>query len=122
MPYVLDTDTASAFQRRNRDVVARVQVLPDSEIFVTIVTFQEQVAGQFGTLNKQLKPDALIMAYSDLYHTFEFYATANILRYDTVAARIENDLRVGLRRMGTFDLRIAAITLAHGCTLLRATS
>jgi len=118
VPYVLDTDTVSAFQYRNRDVVARVRAQPDSEIFVTIVTLQEQMAGQLSVLNRQLKPDALITAYDELLRTSAFYGTANVLRYDAAAARIENDLRKNLRRMGTFDRRIAAITLAHGHTLV----
>ena len=118
MPYVLDTNTISAFQYRNRDVVARVRAQPDSEIFVTIVTLQEQMAGQLGVLNRQLRPDALITAYDELLRTSAFYGTANVLRYDVAAARIDDDLRVRLRRMGTFDRRIAAITLAHGHTLV----
>lgn len=40
------------------------------------------------------------------------------MAYDNLAARIDNDLRTKLRRMGTKDRRIATITLAHGHTLV----
>jgi tRNA(fMet)-specific endonuclease VapC len=116
--YVLDTNIISAVQRRNRTVLARIQALPQSDVFVTMISLQEQIAGRFNTINRQTKPDGLVVAFSDLTETFDFYAAAYILPYDNAAARIDDDLRVRLRRMGTFDRRIAAITLAHGHTLV----
>ncbi len=118
MPYVLDTDMISALERFNQDVLARVQALPRTDVFVTIVSYQEQTAGQLSALNRQLKPDALIVAYDELARTLQFYRDANVLPYDDRAARIDDDLRVRLRRMGTKDRRIAAITLANGHTLV----
>ncbi len=118
MPYVLDTDTITALQHRDRNVVARVGLVPSSDIFVAIVSFEEQMAGRLNTLNRQLKPAARIVAYTDLSRALYFCTTAHVLPYDAAAARIDDDLRVRLRRMGTFDRRIAAITLAHGHTLV----
>jgi predicted nucleic acid-binding protein len=85
---------------------------------VTIVSYQEQTIGRLNALNRQLKSDALIVAYQGLARTLFFYRDANVLAYDDRAARIDDDLRVRLRRMGTKDRRIAAITLAHGHTLV----
>ena len=118
MPYVLDTNIISALQRLNRDVLARIQILPPTDVFVTIVSYQEQTAGQLSALNRQLKSDALIVAYEELARTLLFYRAANVLPYDNIAARIDGNLRAGLRRMGTKDRRIAAITLAHGYILV----
>lgn len=118
MPYVLDTNTITALQHRDRHAVSRVQRVPGSDIFVAIVSFEEQIAGRLNTLNRQLKPAARIVAYTDLSQTLYFYTTARVLPYDDEAAHIDDRLRMQLRRMGTFDRRIAAITLAHGYTLV----
>ena len=118
MPYVLDTDTITALQSPDPNVLARIQALPRTDVFVTIVSYQEQTIGRLNALNRQLKSDALIVAYQGLARTLFFYRDANVLAYDDRAARIDDDLRVRLRRMGTKDRRIAAITLAHGHTLV----
>ena len=118
MPYVLDTDTITALQSPDPNVLARIQALPRTDVFVTIVSYQEQTIGRLNTLNRQLKSDALIVAYQGLARTLFFYRDANVLAYDDRAARIDDDLRVRFRRMGTKDRRIAAITLAHGHTLV----
>ncbi len=118
MPYVLDTDTITALQNPDPNVLARIQALPRTDVFVTIVSYQEQTIGRLNTLNRQLKSDALIVAYQGLARTLFFYRDANVLAYDDRAARIDDDLRVRFRRMGTKDRRIAAITLAHGHTLV----
>lgn len=118
MPYVLDTDIITALQRFNRSVLARARSLPRADVFVTIVSYQEQTAGQLATLNTQLKPDALIIAYGELAQLLLFYRSANVLAYDNEVSRIDSDLRRQLPRMGTKDRRIAAIALAHGYTLV----
>ncbi len=115
---MLDTNVVTAFEREDRNVLARAKALPDSEIFVTVVSLQEQMVGRLARLNQQLGPEALVIAYRNLAQTFGFFANANVLPYDDRAARIDDDLRVRLRRMGTKDRRIAAITLAHGHTLV----
>lgn len=118
MPYVLDTDTITALQQLDPSVLARVQALPRTDIFVTIVSYQEQMEGRLGTLNRQFRPVPLIVAYEKLAQTLFYYKGASVLAHDNLAARIDNDLRTKLRRMGTKDRRIAAITLAHGHTLV----
>ncbi len=118
MAYVLDTDTITALQQLDPSVLARVQALPRTDVFVTIVSYQEQMEGRLSTLNRQFRPIALIVAYERLAQTLFYYRIANVLAYDNLAARIDDDLRVRLRRMGTKDRRIVAITLAHGHTLV----
>ena len=76
------------------------------------------MTGRFNAINRQSRPDFLVVPYTDLAATLDFFAAAYVLPYNAVAARIDDDLRVRLRRMGTFDRRIAAITLAHGHTLV----
>ncbi len=118
MPYVLDTDIVSALQNKHPHVVARVANLPRSELFFTIVSFEEQCSGRLNVLNRPLNAVKLVEAYDRLRETLLFYTIVTVLPYDDAAARIEADLRVLLRRMGTKDRRIAAITLSHGYTLV----
>lgn len=118
MPYVLDTDTISALRRGNRGVLTRVMTVPTSDVFVTIVSLHEQIAGRLSVLNRPLQPPELVEAYERLSQMLDFYAAANILPYNEAAARLDDGLRTTLRRMGTNDRHIAAIALAHRAILV----
>ncbi len=118
MPYVLDTDTVTAWQHKHPLVVARVKAVPGSDLFVTIVSFEEQCAGRLSILNRRLAPIQRIEAYQRLQETLDFYDVVNVLPYDADAAQREAYLHRTLPRMGTKDRRIAAITLANGATLI----
>lgn len=118
MPYVLDTDTITALQHNHPAVVARVRSVQPSDLFVTIVSFEEQVEGRLHVLHRQLGDDRLVEAYQRLQQTLRFFASANILLYDEAVARRDEELRRAYRRMGTKDRRIAAIALVNRCTLV----
>ena len=118
MPYVLDTDTISALERGDRGAVARKQIVPPSDVFVTIVSMQEQVAGRLSVLARPLTRAKLIEAYQRFSQVLDFYASAKVLPYDDVAAQVDDTLRTTLPRMARNDRRIAAMTLAHQATLV----
>lgn len=127
MAYVLDTNVITALRYGNTSVITRIGIVPKSDVFVTIVSFEEEIKGQFeilATHNKKLstnrKGDAalLIPTYRELSRIVDFYGSSNVLPYDDAAARIDNDLRRALLRLRTQDRRIAAITLAAGATLV----
>ncbi len=56
--------------------------------------------------------------YVRLVGLFEFFAKWEVLPFDEPAAAEFERLRRGHRRAGVMDLKIAAITLVHGGTLL----
>lgn len=118
MQYVLDTDTISALQHNHPAVVARIAALPPAELFIAIVTCEEQVAGRLHALRGQLSPDRLVEAYQRLQQTLRFLATLNILPFDHAAARRDEEFRRLYRRMGAMDRRIAAITSVNDCRLV----
>ncbi len=60
----------------------------------------------------------LVFAYKLLHETFTFYFTIPIIDFDERAAAVMSDLPQRKIRIGTLDLRIAAITLAADATLV----
>lgn len=101
MPYVLDTNIVTAWQHKHPPVVTRVKTVPGSDLFVTVVSFEEQCAGRLSILNKRLTTAQRIEAYQRLYETLDFYNAVNVLPYDDEAARTEDYLLSISRRMGT---------------------
>jgi predicted nucleic acid-binding protein len=78
----------------------------------------EQVQGRLAVIRQaRSQPDAA-RGYLRLRETVEFYQTIQLIDYTTAAiARFEELRRQGIR-IGTQDLRIAAIALAEGSILV----
>jgi tRNA(fMet)-specific endonuclease VapC len=60
----------------------------------------------------------VVRAYHNLLATSLYLRTITIIGFDEQAQTIFRRLRVQGIRIGTQDLRIAAITLSHGATLV----
>jgi tRNA(fMet)-specific endonuclease VapC len=63
-------------------------------------------------------PHAQIHAYARLKRRLEFYAGWNVLPWDEGSARRFVSFRQHRLRIGSMDLKIACIALAHEATLL----
>lgn len=60
----------------------------------------------------------MVRAYHHLLATSLYFRTITIIGFDEQAQTIFRRLRVQGMRIGTQDLRIAAVTLSHGATLV----
>ena len=116
--YVLDTDHVSLAQRGHPHVAARIEATPPEQLAVSIVTVQEQLRGRLAQVRHARNTAALILAYERLHETFTFYLTVPIVDFDERAAAIVDNLRQRRVRIGTLDLRIAAMALVTGATLV----
>jgi tRNA(fMet)-specific endonuclease VapC len=120
--YVLDTDTVT-FQQAGRPlVIQRLASLAPDAVFTTIVTMREQLRGRLATVDQATTADELVYAYDRLLHTVRYFARVNVLPFTMAAAAIVKDLQKQRIRIGTQDLRIAAIVLATQGTLVTANS
>jgi tRNA(fMet)-specific endonuclease VapC len=66
--------------------------------------------------SRRLKQE--IVAYRQLHMLFVFFSNIPILDFDELAAVQFSKLRRGRVRLGTMDLKIAAIALSQGVLLL----
>lgn len=116
--YILDTDHISLFQRRHPQVVARVLATAPADLTVTTITLGEQVQGRLAVIRQaRSQPDAA-RGYLRLRETVAFYQTIQLVDYTTAAVAHFEELRRQGIRIGTQDLRIAAIALAEGSLLV----
>lgn len=118
MPYILDTDHVSLLLQGNPKVVQQLAVHPPVEIEVTLVTAQELLDGWLPLLKHKQPAQRYVWAYAGLRQTLEFLCDVNLLDFDSHAAQEYERLRARYRRLGTNDLRIAAIALTLGATVV----
>ncbi len=117
---VLDTDHLVEFDRGSA-VGAALQHKIDNageEVATTIISVEEQFRGWLAQIHRQQDPHQQIVAYQRLQRRIEFFAAWYVLPWDTDSASTFQGLRKNRIRIGTMDLKIASIVLAHNATLL----
>ncbi len=116
--YVLDTDTVTYQQLGRPAVLRRIAQVNPGEAATTIVSMYEQLRGRLAAIDRARDDQSLRTAYVRLEETQAYYCQTRILPFDPAAAAIFRSLVASLRRVGTQDLRIAAIVLANDATLV----
>jgi tRNA(fMet)-specific endonuclease VapC len=117
-PHILDTDTLSLLQQGHPRVSQQCRARPANDLAITVISVEEQLSGWYTALRKARRPDDLALAYQSLADTVPFLAQWTILSL-TAAAISRSQQLIGLRlNVRRMDLRIAAIVLEHGGTLV----
>jgi len=117
---VLDTDHFSEWERDSA-AGRRFRARPDSarpDIAVSVVTVEEQMRGWLAEISRHRDPHRQISPYAKLQRQIEVFADWIILPWDSESAGLFLGLRRQGLRLGTLDLKIACIALAHEATLL----
>jgi tRNA(fMet)-specific endonuclease VapC len=110
--WILDTDHFSLLQRGQETIVKRLYKIKASEIAITIITAEEQMRGRLNVIRRSNTSIELALAYQRLGNLLEDLNTINVQNFTTEASTIYDELVRQKIRIGTQDLRIAAIALA----------
>ena len=116
--FVLDTDTLSLYRRGQPLVVQKMLQQSLNTLAATAITVEEQLTGWYTLLRKQKSREQLARAYRNLVDTVVEPNQFRLLSFTEEAIdRFENlrTLKLGVRAN---DLRIAAIALVSGATVV----
>lgn len=120
--YILDTDLFSLTDRTDNTESQRLRFrlsnLRSKELATTIITFEEQMRGWLAWLAKARSLAQQVERYRRLKQMLKSYDNVNLLDFDEHAAEEFERLQKQRLRIGTMDLKIAAIALADKATLL----
>lgn len=118
MLYILDTDHVSLVQRQNAKVINHLQQLPLEQRATTVISLSEQVQGRLASVRRAQNETDASRAFQLLMQTVEFFRTIQVLPFDEDAVVEFERLRQAKIRIGTQDLRIAAIVLSRNATVV----
>ena len=121
MSYLLDTDHISLIHRQTaegRRIEARLSAIDITEVFLSIVSFEEQSKGWNAALSRKHAFDKQEVVYAELAKMLEMYCSAALLQFNSGAIDQFQKLWLTRPRIGTMDLKIASIALANNATLL----
>ncbi len=117
---VLDTDHISVLgdpSPLGLQLLNRLESASD-EVVTTAVSVEENLNGWLQYIHRAKSPDQLIRGYDRLLKRVDFFASWSVLSWDLKASECFFELRSRGVRIGTHDLRIASIVLAHDGLLL----
>ena len=120
--FVLDTDHLSLYQRNAEPLLSKLLSHPADELAITIVTVEEQLRGRLAQITKATTAAHLNERYRWLGETVDQLARLPVLYFDDKATSLYETLLSRRVRIGTQDLRIAAIVLGQSAVLLTRNS
>ena len=109
--WVLDTDVLTLWLRGHETMAVRIATTPPQRLAVTIITVEELLGGWYTQIRQARDDQQIARAYQALQEALEFTRGIRILPFDLRGIRRYRQLRTQHRRIGTNDLRIAAIVL-----------
>jgi tRNA(fMet)-specific endonuclease VapC len=119
---VLDTDHMSVLERSDQPgsvpLRTRLAHMPPTEVVTTIISYEEQMRGWMAYLARTRSVVHQVEAYRRLLQHLDNYRRIPVLTFDEAAAVVFQQLRRARLRIGTMDLKIAAIVLSRNATLL----
>ena len=120
---VLDTDIFSLLELPDSPEYKRLrariaQLDPPEPVATTVVTYEEQCRGRLAVVNAARHPRQLVNAYSHLHQHAVNYSKITICDFDEAACSIAEGLKKSKIRLGTMDLRIAAIAISNNALLI----
>jgi tRNA(fMet)-specific endonuclease VapC len=122
MLYLLDTDHWSIAQQESghqaEELNGRIAAAVNDDFFVSIPTFHEQCLGAHTYLSRAKNSDDLIRGYEYFQKIVSSYTRFPVAEFDSDTAIVYDRLKLANYRTGKMDLRIAAVALSIGATLL----
>ncbi len=116
--FLFDTDTQSvALAGKNLVLARRILEMPPSELFVIIVTIEENLRGRLDYVRKceQAKNQkGLSESYDLLHRTVEQATQFQVAPFDEAALAIYQTYPASVLRVGKQDCKIAAIAASLG--------
>ncbi|MBO1350309.1 MAG: type II toxin-antitoxin system VapC family toxin [Hormoscilla sp. GUM202] len=113
--WIFDTDHVSLIQREEPLLAQKLKKINTSLIAITVITVEEQMRGRLNNIRQASqsgKEEQIIFAYANLRKTVDFYRIRKLLDFDRAASTRYTELIRQKIRIGTRDLRIAAIALS----------
>jgi tRNA(fMet)-specific endonuclease VapC len=105
---------------RFASLTTQLNTSDDQDIATTVITVEEQMRGWLAWINRSDDVHRQVPAYQELLRLFVFFSRWHVVPFDEQAASEYQGLRAQRIRIGTMDLKIAAIALVHDALLLSA--
>lgn len=118
---LLDTDHMSLLERGGAEckrIQARLRTIALDDIATTVVSYEEQMRGWLSRIAQAVTQEKQIAIYGELKRQLRNYCDIAVVEYEVNAAAEFERLKQAKIRIGTMDMKIAAVAIANNATLL----
>ena len=115
---MLDTDILTLFQENHPAVVGHVLQHPRTDLAITVLSVEEQLSGWYTRLRRAKDVDDLANVYNRITSAIESLARFPVLSFTKPSILRFQDLHRLKLGVGKMDLRIAAVVIEAGGTLV----
>jgi tRNA(fMet)-specific endonuclease VapC len=118
---ILDTDHMSLLQRGNAEgqrIRLRLLAVPRDDVAATIISYEEQMRGWLARIGRFTTLERQVSDYGEVKKMLRNYCSIAVIDFGNEASAEFQRLLTSKIRVGTMDLKIAAIVIANGATLL----
>jgi tRNA(fMet)-specific endonuclease VapC len=117
-PFLLDTDIFSLWAVSHPGVRARVAAHPPADVGITVLTVEEALTGWQTALRQAKSNDDRALTYGRMALTVAAIGQLQVVACNRAALDRYDVLRAQRLNVGSYDLRIAAIALEAGATVV----
>jgi tRNA(fMet)-specific endonuclease VapC len=118
LQFLFDTDRLTLYDHGQAAVVQKYHAQPADAVVVSAVTIQEYLRGRLAALTRHPSGPLHVQAYSRLVASVRLLQKFPTAPYDQAAETQVQQFRASRIRVGTQDLKIAAVALVNHLTLV----
>jgi tRNA(fMet)-specific endonuclease VapC len=122
---LLDTDHLTLLKYADSERAVRLNERlraqpPEEVVAISIISVEEQMRGWLAVVARERQARRQVSGYAELARLLNYFRAFTVLPFDERAADQFDNLRGAKIRLGTMDLKIAAIALVNQALLLSA--
>jgi tRNA(fMet)-specific endonuclease VapC len=118
LQFLFDTDHLTLLDRGHTQVRQRHSAQPSDTVGISAVTIQEYLKGRLAALTRHQSGPLQVQAYANLLGSLQLFQQFPIVAFDDACENEYQHLRCLRLRIGTQDLKIAAVALVHRLTVV----
>jgi tRNA(fMet)-specific endonuclease VapC len=118
LQFIFDSDHLTHYHNNHATLLQRYNAQPPGTVGLSPVTVEEALRGRLAVLSRRLPGPARIVAYERLAATVQLLNQFPIVAFDQASEDQFQQLDALRLRIGTPDLKMAAVALAHRLVLL----
>ncbi len=116
--FLFDTDHLTLFEVHHPPIIQRLAMQPTGSVGISAVTVEESLRGRLATLARARDSQKRINQYAQLLATIRVFSQLPLVPFDSACESQYQRLLLLRLRVGTQDLKIAAVALTNNLTLL----
>jgi tRNA(fMet)-specific endonuclease VapC len=116
--FLFDTDHLTLYQFKHPPLMRRITLQPADSVAICSINIEETMRGWLAPFGRVLTGNRHVQAYAQLVDAEEMFRLFPLVPFDGASESLFQHLRAAIRRVGTLDLKIAAIAMTNSLTVL----